>query len=626
MVKRDIKQRKLRENRSCFIPRRMLFFDTEAEARCEGRQTFLHTKLAVTCYINFYPNRDAHKETWRTFRDTREFCRYIHVLSRPKTVLWCFAHNVFYDLQASDIFYYLPEWGWTLQFTYDSGLTYLLVIEREKAVIKFVSTTNYFDCSLCELGKMTGLEKLEVDFENAQEEELEVYCKRDVEIVKRAVLEYSSFVKENDLGNFSLTRAGQALTAFRHRFMRIPVRYHDEPEIRALERACYFGGRTECFRFGRQPRARYVTLDVNSMYPFLMKTRKYPFRCIEYKEECTLERLAWVLTKYGVCIDCTLETEEPAYAYREGLKIIFPVGSFRTGLCTEGARYALAKGHIKKIHRIAVYEMCDLFSEFVEFFYRKRLEYRDAHQPAKARLCKIMLNSLYGKFAQRRRREVKEYDPAGCAYYSVETYDFEAGEKWLEYKLFNTRVQELGEEDCSKTLIAISAHVTEYARMLLWQLIQQVGRARVYYCDTDSLKIKEEDILRLRYPFSATELGALKVEDWFTEFEIYGPKNYRCGDKVRLKGVPRSAVEIAPSVYEYDQWNRQRTHMRRKVSRYFIVEKMQKIVEPFYDKGIVNVDGTISPFRLESDAKPLEPFEPFSPVDELIQRQRPWLF
>jgi len=626
MIKTDIRQRKLRENKGRGLPRRMLFFDTEAKTRIQGRETHLRTKLAVTCYINFHSGTKKPKETWHSFRDTFSFCRYIHDLARPKSVLWCFAHNAFYDLQASDVFYYLPLWGWNLQFTYDSGLTYLLVIEREKAVIKFVSTTNYFDLSLKELGRMTACEKLEVDFEGVSEEELETYCRRDVEIVKRAVLEFVSFVRENDLGNFSLTRAGQALNAFRHRFMKTPIRYHDDPEVRALERDCYFGGRTECFRFGEQKRDRYVTLDINSMYPFLMKTRKYPFRCLEYREGCTLKQLERVLVNYGVCIDCDIETEEPAYAYRDGLKIIFPVGRFRTGLCTEGARYALERGHIKKIHRIAVYEMCNLFSDFVDFFYQKRLEYKKLEQPAKARLCKIMLNSLYGKFAQKRRREVKEYDPTGPGYYSVETFDFGSEEKWLEYKLFNIKIQEFGEEDCAKTLIAISAHVTEYARMLLWSLIQQLGTERVYYCDTDSLKIREQDMLLLDYPFSPTELGALKVEDWFTRFEIYGPKNYRCDEKVRLKGVPRSAREIAPDVYEYDQWNRQRTHMRKKVARYFIVEKVQKVVVPYYDKGVINPDNTISPFRLGSDGSRAALPGRLSPADALIQAERPWLF
>jgi len=324
----DVKQFVLKHNHIKTLPNRILYLDSETEYTKEGETEKHHAKLIVTCYVNYSHKSKRHRERWLKFTNTYDFNNYLQSLAREKNILWVIGHNIFFDLQASDVFYYLPRWGWTLDFYYDKGLTYILVIHKGKRRIKFVSSTNYFDTSLKALGDMIGLPKLDVDFVDVSDKDLYVYCKRDVEIVKVAIEKYMDFIRQNDLGRFALTRASQAYNAFRHRFMYRKIYIHQDENIKELERAAYFGGRTECFRFGKQPKDKYVTLDINSMYPYIMKNLPLPYRVIDYRENISILELKNILNKYACIAEVKINTDKPAYAVRMRYKTVFPIGEF----------------------------------------------------------------------------------------------------------------------------------------------------------------------------------------------------------------------------------------------------------------------------------------------------------
>jgi len=125
---------------------------------------------------------------------------YIERLAVDKSTLTIFAHNAFFDLQAAEFFAIFPEKGWIHDFFYERGLTYILVIRKDDRRINILSTTNFFDLKLKSIGEMIGLEKLNVDFENSTLDELTVYCRCDVEIIKKAVEHYFIFIIKHDLG------------------------------------------------------------------------------------------------------------------------------------------------------------------------------------------------------------------------------------------------------------------------------------------------------------------------------------------------------------------------------------------------------------------------------------------
>jgi len=594
----QINQRYLAHNKMIHLPKRVIYIDVETKKQVFECEEHHRLKLGWTCCINYKKEAKKHREQWIYHNETENLCKYIESKTVEGIPLFLIGHNVYFDLQSSDFFYYFTLWGWRLCFYYDKGLTYILVIKKGKRTLKVLSSTNYFPTSLKNMGKMLGLEKNEIDFDKCNDEELAIYCRNDVEILKQSMEYFFSFVKDYDLGNFAMTRAGQAFTAFRHRFMHKKIAIHGNPVLAEIERKAYYGGRVECFRFGEQPLDDYVMLDINSMYPYVMKNYPVPVKTLDLRENVSIERVRSILKNHGAIAEVVLKTEEPCYALRRDNKIIFPVGEFETWVCTEGLKHSMEHGHLKEVKTLVMYEMAVIFDTFVEEFYGLRKRFKEEGNLLMEQLCKYTLNSLYGKFGQKNVIEDRVHEPEGNAYYRIESVDLTRHQSFIEYKMFNTKVTQVGEKEGAKSFVSIPAHITEYSRFLLWAIIKKIGIGRVYYCDTDSVVCRKTDIDNLDYTIDTNLLGALSIERSFRHFVINGPKHYVMGDTVKIKGVPRKAEKVGPYEYRYQEFMRSANHMRRNITRYYIIKTVPKIVKPFYDKGIVNEDGTVTAFRL----------------------------
>ncbi|MBA7547091.1 hypothetical protein ES705_39493 [subsurface metagenome] len=529
---------------------------------------------------------------------------YVAGLVHDHTQLYVFAHNIFFDLQASYFFPYFTKWGWVLDFVYDKGLTYILVIKKGRKTIRLLSTTNWFGTSVSKLGDMIDLPKLDIDFNNASDEALSVYCRRDVEIIKRVMGDYMAFVESHDLGKFAMTRAAQSLAAYRHRFMNQKIYIHSDEDIIALEEKAYVGGRTECFSLGIQSGGPFITLDVNSMYPYVMRQFQYPYQLVDYKEHVSQDHLDEILRKYSCVGQVKVSTEEPIYAVHHNGKIIFPVGEFETFLCSGGLKEALKRGHILNISKLSVYRHADLFSAYVDYFYGLRRAFQDENNPIYTRVLKLFLNSLYGKFAQWQPETIETEDITFDGYWRMPTYDFLTGEVDMEFKLLNKVIRTTGRIPGNRSFIAIAAHVTEYARLLLWSIIEAIGPEHVLYCDTDSVKIRARDLAKVKYRMNNEELGALKVETTCNYLDIRGSKNYVTETERKIKGVPVSAVEIAPYTFQYMTFLGQIAHLNKQVESGNIVQRASRHSPYHYDKGDIDVSVKITPFRFAPDDLP----------------------
>jgi len=606
----DIPARLLTKNHSATIPSHVLYFDTETEEEKQGAVSIHRMKMAWTCKVEYSSSGEIRSERWMEWKTGAAMCRQIAAVCYEKTALWIFAHNAFFDLQVSGFFEWFTSHGWKLQFVYESGLTYILVIQKDKQTIKIVSSTNYFECSLKKLGVMVGLAKMECDFETVSRADLSVYCKRDVEIVKAAMESYFSFIRRHDLGSFSMTIPSQAMRAFRHRFMKERIWIHSLERVQKLEQSAYFGGRTECFRLGMQENGPFVTLDVNSMYPAVMSRESLPTQLVDVLDQPDVEWLEDALREHCVVSRCQLDTPEPIYAVPHNKRICFPIGQFSTVLTTPGIKIALERGHLVSLGETAVYRKAVLFKEYVQALYRLRMDYKAKDQDTWVYLCKILLNSLYGKWAQKRPLTEIEDCPESEGYRREETLDLVTGQMWLEYQLMNKLVTIQGEEVGRHSFVAISAHITEAARMLLWRLIEQAGTQNVLYCDTDSLKIRECDVNNVHSLIHPTTLGALKVEKTSDTLDIWGLKAYSEDGVRTIKGIPHSAKDLGNHTYSFTHFLKQASHMRKKQITGMISEQMTKKLSLKYQKGVVSPSGQITPFDFGLELPPPRPLAP----------------
>lgn len=611
----DCRSKVLRKNHTACKPARMLFLDCETKPSRKGRVEYHKMRMAWTLFWQPRQQKLADTETWTFHTKVYLLMKYIEGLSYPKTTLYVFAHNAFFDLQSSEFYYFFSKWGWKLKFTYEQGQTYILVIQKEKCTIKVISTTNYFSASVKELGVLLGLPKRTTNPLTASFQELKAYCHRDVEIIFKAMQFYLEFITKHNLGRFSMTKSSQAFNAYRHRFMSAKIWIHTTDPVKKLERSAYMGGRVECFRLGKQKRGPFASLDVNSMYPFIMRNNLLPCKLTDYQEDVPLRAVKEILKNRCVVAEITVSTKIPVFAVKREKKIIYPIGEFRCFVNTPGLQFAIKRGQLKAVHKLASYKQANLFADYVDFFYGLKQQYEKEDNGIMRTLSKYLLNTLYGKFAQRLTYESKESSDSPDDYFRIDTWDLVTGEKEITYKMFNTLVTIQGQGEGKNTLVAISSHITEYARFYLWEIIEQVGLENTLYCDTDSIKIKERHISKLDSLIDPERLGALKLEKVFKEFQIWGPKSYRADGITTLKGVPKRSEIIGPMLFRYPCFTKQTTHMREGVKRDFMVRYVDKQITSNYDKGVVHPDGSITPFVLSI---PLKPALPLSPVPSSV--------
>lgn len=622
---RDFNCRKISILSKTTRPSRLLFLDTETKVKRvkvtsdgfmieSGWDEYLHQEpynirdihrfdLGWTCFERTNKDGIFNKPEWLLWYDSKKLMEYFDYVAIAKQDLWIFAHNIFFDLQSSDFFYWFTRWGWVLDFLYDKGTTYILSIHKDKRRIRCISTTNYFPITLERLGVFLGLSKLSIDFNKTTRFEKVNYCRRDTEIIKRSVEYYIQFLDRNDLGKFCMTRASQALTAYRYRFMDKPIYKHKQADIIEIEAKSYCGGRVECGFIGDLPDDDYVSLDVNSMYSFVMMEFPSPTKLIDFQENVFVPDMGWKIKDCCAIAEVLIHTDEPAYAINRGGKLIFPTGSFQATLCTGSLLRALKRDEIRAVNKLLIYEKDFIFNTYIDFFIRLKEQYDRENKPILRLIAKDFLNHLYGKFAQQKDITETVDDITFDGYWREETFDLVTGMTETVTKLFNKKVITFGREPSSCYFVPISSHVTDYARLYLYKLMKLIGLSDVLYVDTDSIKIKRKHLYKLSKYLDDHKLGALKIESEFKKFSIYGAKYYITDKEKKIKGVPLKAEYLGDYKYRYTQFAKQPTHLREQITRFYITSPVEKKVLPYYDKGEVDDAGKVTPFHLPLSRK-----------------------
>ncbi|RLB83730.1 MAG: hypothetical protein DRH24_06540, partial [Deltaproteobacteria bacterium] len=342
----------LKENKSCWHPKHWFFFDIETEPIDINQKTQTHT-FRLCCAELCYFNLDKREKGIQPllFKGPFKIAEFLDKTTKKYSPLFCASLNLSYDILTSHLFFFLTELGWKTEKFWCGDRRVIVQFKKKKRVLWFLDISNWLRGSVKQIGKLVGLEKLSVDFNNVSEKELIKYCRRDVEIIREGMWFWLNFIKENDLGRFAFTLAGQAFNALRHRFMTEEIVIHDNEEAAELELEAYFGGRCECFGLGRFRDKELFYLDVNSMYPYVMKEFEYPIRLYKVEHNPSINKLKFHVNKHCVIAHVLIYTEKPMFPLRLENKVIYPTGYFWTTLTTPRLKLALKYAKIIKIEK-----------------------------------------------------------------------------------------------------------------------------------------------------------------------------------------------------------------------------------------------------------------------------------
>lgn len=593
----------LRSNAGGEIPSRIIFADTETKNEPISEDT-VRARLwfGFAVYVRRLANGAYSRGRWFRFDKPVSFWRWALSQALPRTKLYIFTHNLGFDAQVLEAFGSLTNAGWILTRAIVDDPPTALTFRRKTSTVVLIDSLNIFRMPLAQLGKDIGYEKLEMPPPDASRRDWDTYCRRDVEVLRESILNYIRLLRDDDLGNFQITLAAQSLTAFRHRFMGTAVFIDDNEEACLLARQGYMGGRTEAFWYGPIPEPVHV-YDINSQYPAVMRDEPMPTKLRSIWKRVSHDELADILSEGCAVADVLVETALPFLPKRWESRLVFPVGVFRTTLCSPELRTALARDSIHAIGSVGVYESAVLFQEFVDFFYQRRLEAKARSDAGRVLMYKLFMNSLYGKFGQSGRVFTEIGQAEDVAFTTWLEKDLETGEVYKVRQIASLLQRMDNEGESTNSSPAIAAHVTSAGRVLLQRYIERAGSENTYYCDTDSLMVNAAGRVRLE-PFAHSDgLGLLKREHSVAEAAIWGAKDYVLDGVSTIKGVRKTARRIDDNTFEQDTFRGFKGMLRDGDHDRMLIKRTVKHLSRKYYKGHIEGVGRITPLRFNESAE-----------------------
>lgn len=604
-----------------------VFVDTESRwSQTDGQTPIIKHKLRFG-YAEFcvWDGKFLRVDSTVVFKKATKFWEW---LSSQDTLTrcWLWAHNLAFDGTLLELWSKLQSDDCTLNHFTDTDLpAFFQCVIKEKSY-QFLDSLNIFRQSLASIGQELGMPKMEMPEQREGMDKWLPYCQRDVEVLRSIIERWIQFLTKHKIGKMGPSLASQALIAYRTRFMTHPIHLHCNSHITALERDSYIGGLTDPKFIGEVKDTPIYEFDVNSLYPYIMKKHKFPNLMLGFERWPSQKRWKQMMEKHYVIAHVKLHTTTAVFPARIENKLMYPYGEYWTSLHKPELERANNLGLISSIGFMAWYTEADLFSEYMNYFYTLRQEYSGPEDATFNYMCKIIMNSLYGKFGQRQPNWEK-YTPellddlerkGGLmpGELSVlkehiechERHDMKFKHPYNDETYGARRIlgQEqllVGEGESPWSFPAISGAVTSYAREYVRNIQQMVGRKNLFYTDTDSFFVNakgKRELERLNMLCDKT-LGKLKgktVNDWMI---IYGPKDYETNNEVKRKGIRAKAVLCDDGGFEQEQWPGFKSLRRSDFPSVVMVKVIKKYLRRVLLTMNVNEAGWTIPLLIKLD-------------------------
>jgi hypothetical protein len=345
------------------------------------------------------------------------------------------------------------------------------------------------------------------------------YLKSDCIYLRELVV---AFIEKFGL---NLTQASAAMRYWRTiSEQTIPVITGQEGvEFYDLFKPYYYGGRVESFRKGIVEE-RFSVADITSAYPFAMQ-EFHPFgrSYMSITKQSQLKGIALegpsFYDVYGVSAGAfPFRGDDDGLEFpHDGKKRLYQVTGWE--LITALDLGLLRDWNIKACFR---FQELNSFKEYIAHCWIERKKAIDAGDDANKLFYKLLMNSLYGKFAADPRNYgsfkiyPREYEPVLLS----EKHEQETGEQFAGYMgPWILTEAPLKEDEQRFYNVATSASITGYVRAYL---LRSMHKCRgVIYCDTDS--IAAYDTSRLNF---GKNLGDWQIEGEFDKAALAGKKLY----------------------------------------------------------------------------------------------------
>lgn len=343
-------------------------------------------------------------------------------------------------------------------------------------------------------------EKMEEDVREDYKHEILKYLKNDCIFLYDIVIGF-----RNEFGD-KLTIGSASMTEFRKFYPFPKMQEHDDIIIRNW----YMGGRNQCFKSGLI-KGSYTILDVNSMYPAVMKNSCHPFSS-KYSVGNQITSKTMFAKIYGR--NCGTIGALP-FRTKQGIDFTVECGEFFATIHELNMAVDLGLFKIDKVILTLDFQEVKTFDTFIDHFIDKKIKAEKQGNKLLRSFYKRVPNSTYGKCGQ---------NPLDFMEHALTTdMLLDPSEGWM--LSYSTGNHYFWERPSPKVMggfyhVGIAASVTGASRAVLLNGLHQ--STDPIYCDTDSIIARSHGNLEIH----DTKLGAWKSEGRADFIAIAGKKLY----------------------------------------------------------------------------------------------------
>lgn len=588
----------LRPTSGAETPSNFIVVDTETHAIQVNKTTVKNSLTFGWCaYQRKRESGHWCEPEWFRFTRVGKFWDYVCSRVRSNTRTYLFCHNGNFDLPVLQVFSQLKRRGWSLQRAVIDDPPLILKFRKGTATLEILDTLNWWREKLEKIGESVGFPKLTMPKEGAPAHLWDTYCKRDVEILRQALLRWWKLLEDYDMGGFAPTIASQAMRWWRHSHMTEQVLVHCDENALRLERASYFGGRNECWYLGDY-KGKVYYLDYNSAYLSIMRDKVFPVRLLGVDYGPQASALPLLSKGFGVIAEVYVRCESPILPRLIDGKLCFPVGTFWTVVTGVEIGELLKVGEILDVGWSAAFEMKPLFRTYADQCWKLRHAAKVRKDKTESDFFKKLGNSLYGKFGQNGMKwdndRFEPRQPDGCW---IE-YDYDTGQITHCRRLAGLLQRKRRDAESFESIPSIASYVCAYQRVELWSLAERCGLQNVLYLDTDGCFVTEDGYRRIKRHLDPDVLGAVKLEGVSHGMRVLGCKDYVFNGKGKTKGVREKAEWLDSNTVEQQQWSSLKGTLRAGNIEQQTIKTIRKTLTRRYTKGTLGAGNRVEPLRL----------------------------
>lgn len=469
--------------------------------------------------------------------------------SRRKSVLNVYGHNMQFDMAGicdfddpNMIYFCNRPFIWAYKY-------------NGKQIIKFLDTYSIFDMNLDKLGKLIGLEKLEMPEELKDEDveihpfELKAYNERDAEICLKAVDFMKKKLEKDGINLRRLYTINQIAINYtmkklqeyenRHIFSNKDKRIMFSTIHNKVIHSSIRGGRVECWKLGEIENVNYI--DCNSLYGYASMNMRFP--------DLRTERIIFdpmnnfeindIFEKIGIsrCMIYNKSNEIGLLPIRTNMGNYFPkVGQYLIGTWTHRElKKAVEEGYeIIHINFSLIWEEGENPFKFItRDIYNKRLESGSEFDKW---FYKKVMNASYGKFAQHTKNVEYVMDSVEMANeYLKNMYTIIKG-----YDLNYMYKKEFGIYKKNYYCPILFSLITAEGRVYMYENYKKIGYENLIYTDTDSIIFDNH----INMPIIDEGIGKFKFVEKNKDIIVYGRKSYIINDNIHVAGADRKISTV----------------------------------------------------------------------------------